>query len=77
MATIQIRDIPDEAYAEIVRKAKSHGQSIQQYMRNHVIDFAFTPDRAQLHQEIRANLAQYGSLASREQILEAIDEDRQ
>lgn len=76
MATIQVRDIPEDAYEAIVRKANSSGQSIQQYMRQHVIDFAFTPTNAELRLAVEANLAKYGSLATTDEIIAAIDEGR-
>jgi plasmid stability protein len=40
MATIQIRDIPEEAYEVIRTRARTSGRSIQSYMRDVVIDFA-------------------------------------
>lgn len=40
MATIQIRDIPDDVYETIRRRAKAAGQSIQAYMRQRVIEDA-------------------------------------
>jgi antitoxin FitA len=43
MATIQIRDIPDDAYEVIRRRARAAGRSIQSYMRDWVIDFASGP----------------------------------
>lgn len=43
MATIQIRDIPEDAYEVIRRRAGAAGRSIQSYMRDWVIDFASRP----------------------------------
>lgn len=43
MATIQIRDIPEDAYEVIRRRARAAGRSIQSYMREVVIDFAGGP----------------------------------
>lgn len=76
MATIQIRDIPDEVYAEIVRKAKLRNLSIQQFMRAQVIDFAWAKDSLEVEYAIRENLGESGAIANREQILEAIAEGR-
>jgi hypothetical protein len=76
MATIQIRDIPDEVYAEIVRKAKIRNLSIQQFMRAQVIDFAWAKDSLEVQYAIRENLGKNGAIANREQILEAIAEGR-
>lgn len=43
MATIQIREIPDDAYEVIRKRARAHGRSIQSYMRDWVVDFAARP----------------------------------
>ena len=43
MATIQIREIPDDSYEVIRRRAKESGQSIQAYMRRLVIDVTAQP----------------------------------
>lgn len=40
MATIQIREIPEDAYEILRRRARAAGQSIQSYMRDQVIDLA-------------------------------------
>ncbi|KAA0022332.1 FitA-like ribbon-helix-helix domain-containing protein [Antrihabitans cavernicola] len=56
MATIQIREIPEDAYEAIRRRAKSHGQSIQAYMREVVIDFAFAPTKSEAIEYLEASL---------------------
>jgi antitoxin FitA len=43
VATIQIREIPDDAYEVIRKRARAHGRSIQSYMRDWVVDFASRP----------------------------------
>ncbi|HET9842684.1 MAG TPA: hypothetical protein VFQ01_11825 [Nocardioides sp.] len=43
MATIQIRDLPEDAYEEIRRRARRAGRSIQSYMRLQVIELAAHP----------------------------------
>lgn len=40
MATIQIREVPEDAYETLRRRARAAGQSIQAYMRDQVIDMA-------------------------------------
>lgn len=40
MATIQIREIPEDAYETIRQRARAAGQSIQNYMRDQVLDLA-------------------------------------
>ncbi len=48
MAIIQIRDVPDDVQAELVRRAKASQQSLQQYMRSLVIAQARRPDASQV-----------------------------
>lgn len=43
MATIQIREIPEDAYEVIRKRARAAGRSIQSYMRDWVMDFAGHP----------------------------------
>ena len=43
MATIQIREIPEDAYEVIRLRARASGRSIQSYMRDMVVDFAAHP----------------------------------
>jgi plasmid stability protein len=60
MATIQIRDIPEHVYERVRRRARAHGQSIQAYMREQVIDMAEAPTKAEVAAGIEAALAEYG-----------------
>ncbi|HET7389030.1 MAG TPA: hypothetical protein VFJ19_20470 [Nocardioidaceae bacterium] len=43
MATIQIREIPEDAYEVIRKRARRAGRSLQSYMRDVVVDFAGHP----------------------------------
>jgi plasmid stability protein len=43
MATIQIREIPEDTYEVIRKRARGAGRSIQSYMRDWVVDFASRP----------------------------------
>lgn len=51
MATIQIRDIPEEAYEVIRRRARAENRSIQSYMREHVLQFASRPTKQEIFAE--------------------------
>lgn len=48
MATIQIRDLPEETYDTIRKRARAQGQSIQTYMRESVIEQASSPTAADI-----------------------------
>jgi antitoxin FitA len=77
MALIQIRDVPEETYETIRRRARAAGQSIQAYMRAHLIAFAGQPTPAEVIDELEADLATRPPLElTTEEILEARDADR-
>lgn len=52
MATIQIRELPEETYETIRRRARAQGQSIQAYMRERAIEDASTPTSQELWESI-------------------------
>ena len=54
MATIQIRDIPEEDYEVMRRRARRAGQSIQAYMRDRVQELASRPTADELTHRITA-----------------------
>lgn len=60
MRTIQVREIPDQAYETIRRRARSEGKSLQSYMRDLVIAFAGTPSKPEVVAAIEDALARYG-----------------
>ncbi|HEY7811720.1 MAG TPA: hypothetical protein VIC62_00690 [Nakamurella sp.] len=77
MATIQIRDVPDDVYENIRRRAKAGGQSIQAYMREQIIDQARRRSKEEALAELDASMASSTSPGlSVDEILEALDELR-
>jgi antitoxin FitA len=79
MATIQIRDIPSDAYEALREQARAAGQSLQAYMRERVVDMArIQARRAEIFAELNAALAtDRGSGIHTEDILADLDEMRQ
>lgn len=75
MATIQIRDIPEEDYESLRRDARAHGQSLQSYMRDVAISraaFVAKPEiMAAMREVARSNT---GTGVTIENILAAKDE---
>lgn len=59
MATIQIREIPEDAYEIIRKRARADGRSIQSYMRDWVVDFARRPLADELMDALEAALASH------------------
>lgn len=61
MATIQVREIPEDAYEVLRRRARAAGQSIQAYMRERVTEMAQTPTKGEVRDIIEAVLRDRGS----------------
>lgn len=77
MSTIQIRDIPEDAYETIRKRARMSGKSIQSYMRDEVVRMASRPTREELMSMMEAALERdRGSGVMLESILAAKDADR-
>ncbi len=56
MATIQVRDIPEESYEVLRRRARREGRSLQTYLRQEIIDLAARPTKAEALARIEAML---------------------
>jgi plasmid stability protein len=76
VATIQIRDIPEETYETIRLRARAAGQSIQAYMRDQVIAMAAQPTKEEVIADIEAVLAEEGTAVTMETILRDRDGGR-
>ena len=77
MATIQIREIPEDVYEVVRKRARAAGQSIQAYMREVIIEFASTPTTAEVLAEMaRARAKDDPDGVTRESILAALEADR-
>lgn len=57
VATIQVREIPENLYEVLRRRARQSGQSLQAYMRDQVIALAERPTKAEVIADIEAVLA--------------------
>lgn len=78
MATIQIRDVPEDDYEVLRRRARGRGQSIQAYMRQQVMAMAGRPSKEDALASIEANLARRAAdpTASPESIVADLAADR-
>ena len=77
MATIQIRDVPDDVYETIRRRAKADGRSIQAYMLAQLTEQARRRTKEEALAEFDAAMA--GSISpglAVSSILDALDEVR-
>lgn len=77
MATIQIRELPEETYETIRLRARAAGQSIQAYMRDQIVHMASRPTKDELWASVESALAAEDSPgATLAQIVQDLSEDR-
>lgn len=77
MATIQIRELPEEAYETIRRRARAAGQSIQGYMRDQIVELASRRTKEEAWAAVEAAWAADDSPGSTlEQIVDDLAADR-
>lgn len=77
MALIQIRDVPEDAYETIRRRARRQGQSIQSYMLGQVVELSRRRTPEEVLEELRQDLAARPPLAiDTDELLAARDDDR-
>jgi antitoxin FitA len=77
MAMIQIRDVPEDVYETIRRRARQAGQSIQAYMLARTVEMGRRRTPAEVTAELRADLATRPPLTvDIDEVLADIDSDR-
>jgi antitoxin FitA len=77
MAMIQIRDVPEDVYETIRRRARKAGQSIQAYMLAWTVELARRPTQADVIARLRADLAQRPPLElDPDEVVASIDDGR-
>ncbi len=76
MASVTIRDVPDDARDELAARAAITGRSLQEYLRIALIELARRPDPDALMARIRERKARTDSHLSADRILHHRDADR-
>ena len=77
MASILIRDVPDEVRAELAARAARNGQSMQEFLRARLVEMTAKPSNAEWVERVEARLAQFEEPGpTAEQIVEDIREMR-
>lgn len=77
MATIQIRDIPDEEYEALRAAASAEGKSLQSYMREQTGLLARIARKRSVFEHLRAELAERGdSSVTAESVVADLDDIR-
>lgn len=69
MPSITVRDVPGETRDELAARAARSGRSLQEYLRNHLIELADRPDPGALAARVAARKARTGSRLPAEAIL--------
>jgi plasmid stability protein len=76
MATIQIRDIPEDVYETIRQRARRAGQSLQAYMRGQIVAQASRPTSGELLEEWERELHEQPTGVTVEEIVRILREER-
>lgn len=76
MTSITIRDVPDEARDELAARAAGSGRSLQEYLRQELIELAARPDAGTLMARVHTRKERTGSRLAAQAILSYLDADR-
>jgi plasmid stability protein len=76
MASITIRDVPDDTRAELAARAARSGRSMQEYVRLKLIELVELPERGEVLGRIARRKSRMGLTVSAQEILAARDADR-
>ena len=76
MPAVTVRDVPDDARNALAARAANSGQSLQEFLRNALIEMAAQPDTEALMTQVRQRKSATGSTLSAEAILGHISDDR-
>ena len=71
-----IHDVPDETRSELAARAARSGRSLQEYLRQTLIDLAAKPDMNELLDDLRRRKELTGSRLDAGQIIAFRDESR-
>ncbi len=76
MASMTIRNVPDDARDELAARAASSGRSLQEYLRAQLIELARRPDPEALMARVRERKRRTASRLASDRIVEHRDTDR-
>lgn len=74
--SVTIRDVPEDACAELASRAAATGRSLQEYLRMQLVGLASRPDPEALVVRIRQRKQRTGSRLPAQAILRHRDADR-
>lgn len=73
MAHVQVRDVPEDVHAALVRRAAEAGQSLQQFLSSQLAEIARMPTMTEMLDRIEQRAK--GALST-EGAIKALDEER-
>jgi hypothetical protein len=73
MPNVQVRDVPNEVHAALIRRAEQAGQSLQQFLAAQLAEIAATPSMNEILDLIERRPKGELSAAA---AIEALDEER-
>jgi len=77
MATIQVREVPEDLYEVLRRRARRSGQSMQAYMRDQLVALAERPTKEEAIEEIEVILGRVRrEEPTRESVIEDLNAER-
>jgi plasmid stability protein len=76
MASITIRNVPDETRDDLAARAAITGRSLQEYLRSELIELSRRPDPDVLLARVRERKQRTGSELPADRILQHRDADR-
>jgi plasmid stability protein len=76
MASITVRDVPDDTRDELAARAAQSGRSLQEYLRMQLVELARRPDAEALLSRVRERKQRTLSRLSADAILEHRDAGR-
>lgn len=76
MATIQVREVPEDLYEVLRRRARRAGQSLQAYMRDQVVMLAERPTKEEALEQVETVLSHLHTGVSPASIVEDLAADR-
>jgi plasmid stability protein len=76
MASITIRNVPDETRDDLAARAAITGRSLQEYLRSELIELSRRPDPDVLLATVRQRKQRTGSELPADRILQHRDADR-
>ena len=72
MATIQVRELPEESYEVLRRRARRAGKSLQAYMRDELVELARRPTKEEAIERVEAFLSR--ALADEPDVSSIVDD---